>query len=154
MKFIKTILAAVALVAAFNVALPEAKAQTTVNPIMNGGTNNVAVNSTNTYTAGALCIAEGAASQFTAIQISYAFHVAPVGDSPSVTFTLKRSLDNSNWENTAFHTLLATGNTNTTIWITNLAPCSVPYLCVSEIRNTNSAVITNITVKAASKPGI
>lgn len=154
MKFIRTILVTVALVAAFTVAAPDAKAQATINTIMSGGTNNVAAVATNTYTAGALCIAEGAASQFTAIQISYAFHAAPVGAAPSVQFTLKRSLDNSNWEDTAFHTLLATGNTNTTIWLTNLAPCSVPYLCISEIRNTNSAVITNITVKAASKPGI
>lgn len=140
------VLACVAFVASAPAQQYERYAYTTV---LSGGTNNVALNSTNTYNTGAITTT---LQEYLPIQIKYKFHEAPVGATPSVTVRLQRSLDNSNWESSGpLHVLLANGATNTCTWVTNINCAGIPYWRISTIENTNSAVITNVTVLYGTK---
>lgn len=117
--------------------------------ILSGGTNNVAVNSTNTYNSGAITTT---LQEYLPLAITYTFHTAPVGATPSVTVRLARSIDNSNWESSGpLHVFLANGATNTCTALTNITAGGLAYWRINTIENTNSAVITNIIVRYGTK---
>lgn len=148
-----------AILAAVALALPAFSAQyesyTTVT-LISGGTNNVAagaagVAATNLYTG--IGPIRTPYSEYLPLQISYNFHAAPVGTLPTVLFKFQRSVDGSNWES---HTNLLTLTvspvvTNSIVWVTNLTVAGYANLRLHSVENTNSAVLTNLTVKYGIK---
>lgn len=142
-------------------ALPQAKAQYqsgyALTTLISGGTNNIAAGSggvaaTNQYTN---LVMVANRSEYLVFGAKYNFHAAPVGGTPSLTFRIQRSIDGSNWESqyggstfgaTGFHVFTANGATNACVAITNLTVAGMPYFRIVAVENTNSAVVTNLTV--------
>jgi hypothetical protein len=70
-----------------------------------------------------------------------------------VNFTIQRSLDGTTWETPAYQTLTVTANgTNLVTGILDFTYGAAGYLRLNTIVNSNSAVLSNIIIKTATKP--
>lgn len=139
-KFALIILSLCASVATSSAQYVRGSSQTTV---MDGGTNNVANLATNTYAAGVI---DATQQDHVAVALKYSFHAAPAGGTPAIVFRFASSVDGTIYETTPKWVITCSGATNTCIVITNLSTYAYPYLRLSTIENTNSAVITNVSI--------
>jgi hypothetical protein len=116
-----------------------------LDPIIAGGTNNVAASTTNS-TAYWIDARAGAA---VGLQVSFSASGAASSD---VTFRLYQSLDRTNWYTGAPYTIAVTANgTNTVTYLTNYAVASAGWFTIYSVENPNAAYLTNVTILSAVK---
>lgn len=111
-------------------------------------TNNVAAATANTATSAAIGL-----TKLNDVAVMLKFNVMASGNS-NVVFTFSRSLaGNTNWGTASTIPITVAGNgTTPVVLITNLTLGAVGYLRLEGISNANTAAITNITVRYATKP--
>jgi len=112
--------------------------------LLAGGTNNIAANTTKTYTAGTTI---GLKRQ-REVALSFAFNLTGAASSThQVLFS--SSLDGLTWKtNDAGYTLTLTANgASTVVFTTNLTVGAIGYLRLESIANTNATLaVTNLAV--------
>lgn len=126
--------------------------QYTVTTLLNGGTNNVAGASTNSYSSATYVVPGIAKYSDVAIQISGKGLDATNAAAWSVVFD--KSVDGVTWGNNSPLTIAVTpAGTAVRTVVTNITLGPIGYLRLNSILNLSSAdAITNITVKVAVKP--
>lgn len=127
-----------------------ASAQTPVT-VLDGGTNNIAASTLKSVTNSSIVLGRFPGGN-TAVAASYVLDGAGTS---AVTFVFERSVDGSTWDSATTYTLA--GNANGTARVantTNFVIDGFPYLRVKTMQNTNSASVTNLTLKYTIKPGL
>lgn len=145
MKFLKSILLVVALAtyAAFEASAGQYDTFANTATSFSGGTNVVGL-TTNSYTT--QFIADSKLSEYVGITFKYTFFAAPVGVTPTVIARYQRSQDSTNWETAVPIVATMSGATNSVVWHTNIFVGASRYLRLNAIENTNSTVLTNVTL--------
>lgn len=149
MKMIQKLFAA-ALLAAIVTATMPALAESTglqVTDRLNGGTNNVAAASTNTYISGTTFTT----TKSSTINIDVRIKLDGAGTA-GVPIWFDGSIDNSNWvTNGILGITLTAAGTATVVASTNLNTLGFAYVRVGRVGNLNAQNVTNITIKAFAK---
>lgn len=123
-------------------------AQLTINPVISGGTNQVATGTTNAYSLPSIV---NTRANKLSIQCTGRL---TVNTNSTVLFQFDASNDNANWHSNYTSVTLTCSTTNLTSVISNLDLTGIPFLRLSTIANTNLAgTFTNITVYTVSKTG-
>lgn len=68
----------------------------------------------------------------------------------AITYTVKRSLDQSNWE-TAFTAAVTAAGTTVVPWGTNVICGAFPYWKITSVQNANATALTNHVVYVGTK---
>jgi len=153
MKYRNVILAAALL--ALSASIPAAFGQSELPTILNGGTNPVSANTTNTYTGATNGLAIPTFtllhSRWMAVNATYALMGA--GTSPA-TFALDASVDSANWTPSVMTFSVTAYGTNSVTGGTNFDTGGYIYWRVRSIINTNASTMTNVYVFGSTKFGL
>lgn len=144
MKILSRILALGATLFALN-----ASALDYITTTLNGGTNNVAASTTNSYTTHAVFTAAYSSD----IALQPIFKLTGSGTS-AVVFVFDISLDGSNWYSSAFTISVTAAGTSTVTKTASQSLGSQPYVRLSSIQNPNASAITNLSLVATMKRGL
>jgi len=114
--------------------------------VLDGGTNNVAATTTNTYN---VAITPAKANN---LAVMYQFKLTSSGTSATAA-TFQRSVDNSTWESAFSLPGTAAGTTVVTV-TTNIPTGAYGYYRLNTVTNGNANAMTNVTVKYSVKNGL
>ncbi len=118
---------------------------------LNGGTNNVAAASTNTYGGSGVAFAT-ANSSVLSLQATFSCNGT---NAQAVTLVLDSSNDNANWQTSTLRWPITANGTNTVTAVTNLSVGGQQVTRAHLVENPNATVaVTNLTLTGWTKSGI
>lgn len=123
-----------------------ASAQLSCVTCLDGGTNNIAATTTNSYSFSY----HVRGSQ---ISVQPVFKLTGAGTT-ALVFVLDTSLDNSNWKTSAHRIGLAAAGTTSVTTISNITVGAIGYVRLASVENDNANAVTNLTVIFSSKDGL
>lgn len=130
-------------------AIPaSAQSYNLVSTALTGGTNNVALTTTNATFA--VTIPAERANNI-AVQVTMKMNAA---GTTNVVFKFDESLDGTNWETSAHSLTITPAGTSDVTGVLNVAVGGIGYLRLRTVENPNTSSITNIVLKYAAKRGL
>lgn len=115
---------------------------------LTGGTNNVALTSTNSAVGIVIPVVRA-----NNVAITANFKLTGAGTT-AVVFRLDESVDGATWESSAYSLSVTPAGTSTVVGVGNIAVNGIGYLRLQTIENPNATSVTNLVFKYGFKSGL